>query len=148
MSIYRKSCALTLARKHNLKTALAAIRKFGANLRITEKGKPVALLEYPESLKTINKFNIKSRSSNITILEETFDGKVLITRPDPEQLKEQCEICKSTEGLELHHLRPVQYIPKEGRKALEIAAVARTREQITLCRKCHRYGIHKRKPQQ
>lgn len=76
VSIYRKSCALTLAKKHNLRTALAAFRKFGPNLRITERGKPVALLEYPDSLKTTNKFNIRSRSSNITILEEPFDGKV------------------------------------------------------------------------
>nr|YP_009720769.1 hypothetical protein [Ostreobium quekettii]QGQ61981.1 hypothetical protein [Ostreobium quekettii] len=108
ISIYRKSCALTLAKKHKIRSAVGAFNKFGPNLRITEKGKPVASLEYPDSLKTIGKFNIRSRSSDLAILEEPFDGKVWVKRTDPEQLKEKCELCGSDESLELHHLRPVQ----------------------------------------
>ncbi|BEI31809.1 putative groupII intron reverse transcriptase /maturase (mitochondrion) [Bryopsis sp. KO-2023] len=149
VSIYRKSCALTLAKKHNLRSAHAAFRKFGPNLRITERGKPVALLEYPDSLKTTSKFNIKSRSSNVTILEEPYKAQVFILgNKELSQLpvapKERCELCASSQSLELYHLRSVQYIPKEGKEALEIAAIAKSRKQITLCRECHRYGVHKR----
>ena len=90
VSIYRKSCALTLAKKHKLRSASAAFIKFGPNLRITQSGKPVAFLEYPDSLKTTGKFNIRSRSSNVAILEEPFEGNVCIKRTDPESLKEQC----------------------------------------------------------
>ena len=85
VSLYRKSCALTLAKKHKLRSAAKAFHKFGPNLRIMEKGKPVASLEYPDSLKTTGKFNMRSRSSNVAILEEPFDGRVWIKRTDPEQ---------------------------------------------------------------
>ena len=87
VSLYRKSCALTLAKKHKIRSAVGAFNKFGSNLRITEKGQPVASLEYPNSLKTIGKFNVRSRSSDVAILEEPFDGKVWVKRTDPEQLK-------------------------------------------------------------
>lgn len=73
VSIYRKSCALTLARKHSLRSAEAAFHKFGPNLRIIEKGRRVASLYYPNSMKTIGKYNIKaSRFNDVTILEEPY----------------------------------------------------------------------------
>ena len=73
VSIYKKSCALTLARKHNLRSAKAALLKFGPNLRITKKGKEVASLYYPTSLKTIGKFHA-TRFSQVTVLEEPYSG--------------------------------------------------------------------------
>lgn len=73
VSIYKKSCALTLARKHGLRSAKAALLKFGPNLRITEKGKEVASLYYPTSLKTTGKFHV-TRFSQVTILEEPYYG--------------------------------------------------------------------------
>lgn len=73
VSIYKKSCALTLARKHGLRSAKAALLKFGPNLRITEKGKEVASLYYPTSLKTTGKFHA-TRFSQVTILEEPYYG--------------------------------------------------------------------------
>lgn len=73
VSIYKKSCALTLARKHGLRSARAALLKFGPNLRITEKGKEVASLYYPTSLKTTGKFHA-TRFSQVTILEEAYYG--------------------------------------------------------------------------
>lgn len=73
VSIYRKSCALTLARKHSLRSAEAAFHKFGPNLRIIKKGKEVASLYHPNSMKTIGKYNIKaSRFNDVTILEEPY----------------------------------------------------------------------------
>jgi hypothetical protein len=56
----RKSCALTLADKHKLKTAAKAYKKFGPNLKISNpanKGDVITLF-YPDTLKTTNNFNL------------------------------------------------------------------------------------------
>ncbi|XP_024388226.1 maturase K [Physcomitrium patens] len=77
-SIYRKSCALTLARKHSLRSAQAAYNKFGPNLRISQQDAeddPVVLF-YPDSLKTTGKFNVHApRYSQVTILQEPFEKR-------------------------------------------------------------------------
>lgn len=73
VSIHKKSRALTLARKHGLRSAKAALLKFGPNPRITEKGKEVASPYYPTSLKTTGKFHV-TRFSQVTILEEPYYG--------------------------------------------------------------------------
>jgi hypothetical protein len=76
-SIYRKSCALTLARKHSLRSAQAAYNKFGPNLKVTskEKGDAVVLF-YPDSLKTSGKFKVGNpRYSQVAILQEPFEKK-------------------------------------------------------------------------
>jgi hypothetical protein len=56
----RKSCALTLADKHKLKTAAKVYKKFGPNLKITNplNQKDVVTLFYPDTLKTTNNFNL------------------------------------------------------------------------------------------
>lgn len=72
-----KSCALTLARKHSLRSAQAAYNKFGPNLKVTskEKGDAVVLF-YPDSLKTVGKFNVGNpRYSQVAILQEPFEKK-------------------------------------------------------------------------
>ncbi|KAG0612068.1 hypothetical protein M758_7G188000 [Ceratodon purpureus] len=76
-SIYRKSCALTLARKHSLRSAQAAFSKFGPKLRIsTPDSKDDVVLFYPDSLKTTGKFNIHApRYSQVAILQEPFEKK-------------------------------------------------------------------------
>ena len=51
------------------------------------------------------------------------------------------------ESLELHHIRPVQYIPNFFWDTLKRANIAKSRKQITLCRKCNRYAVHQIKPQ-
>jgi hypothetical protein len=77
-SIYRKSCALTLARKHSLRSAQAAFSKFGPKLRIStpDSRDDAVLLFYPDSLKTTGKFNMHSpRYSQVAILQEPFEKK-------------------------------------------------------------------------
>jgi hypothetical protein len=60
VALLRKSCALTLADKHKLKTAAKAYKKFGPNLKITDPLNPkdVTTLFYPDTLKTTNNFNL------------------------------------------------------------------------------------------
>lgn len=76
ISIYRKSCALTLARKYSLRSADAAYNKFGPHLRISQPDREGVTLFYPTSLKTTGKFNIRSvRYSEVTILQEPHDRR-------------------------------------------------------------------------
>ncbi len=73
-SIYRKSCALTLARKHSMRSAAAAFKRFGPYLRISEYGKEVTSLYYPTSLKTTGKFNTRDRRyCEVSILQQAFE---------------------------------------------------------------------------
>lgn len=75
-SIYRKSCALTLARKHNLRSSKAAFNKYGPNLKISEPDREPVVLYYPDSLKTTGKFNTMStRFSEVAILQEPYDKR-------------------------------------------------------------------------
>ncbi|CAK9262889.1 unnamed protein product [Sphagnum jensenii] len=75
--IYKKSCALTLARKHSIQSAAAAFYRFGPNLRILDdEGKEVTSLYYPVSLKTTCKFNPRNlRYSEVTILQEPYQKR-------------------------------------------------------------------------
>jgi hypothetical protein len=75
--IYKKSCALTLARKHSMQSAAAAFYRFGPNLRILDdEGKEVTSLYYPTSLKTTCKFNPRNlRYSEVTILQEPYQKR-------------------------------------------------------------------------
>jgi len=53
VSLYKKSCALTLADKLNLRTAAQVFKKFGPKLSIKDVvGKKTTKLYYPKSLKT------------------------------------------------------------------------------------------------
>jgi hypothetical protein len=60
VALLRKSCALTLADKHKLKTAAKAYKKFGPNLKVIDQQNPkdVTTLFYPDTLKTTNNFNL------------------------------------------------------------------------------------------
>lgn len=58
LKVYHKSCALTLADKHNLRTAEKAYEHYGDDLRVkdNESSNEFISLYYPKSLKTINSF--------------------------------------------------------------------------------------------
>lgn len=60
VGLLRKSCALTLADKHKLKTAAKAYKKFGKNLKVTDRLNPAktTFLHYPDSLKTTGSFKL------------------------------------------------------------------------------------------
>lgn len=59
VALYRKSCALTIANKHKLKTAAAVYKIYGANLKVTDPvKKKETVLFYPSTLKTTGNFKL------------------------------------------------------------------------------------------
>lgn len=72
VAFYRKSCALTLADKHKLKTAAAVYKRYGPNLKVREPLKnKEAVLFYPTTLKTTG--NFKLSNSRVTLSEVVMD---------------------------------------------------------------------------
>lgn len=71
VSFYRKSCALTLADKHKLKTAAAVFKKYGPNLKVSDPiKKNETVLFYPTTLKTTGNFKLKK--FNLSLSEKDF----------------------------------------------------------------------------
>ena len=144
VAIYRKSCALTLADKHKLKTAAKAYRRYGSKLRVSSPTSKKATVElyYPESLKTTTNFKIGAK----------YVGEWLLTN-DPIQgsYKQnpktadvcQYEGCMETSNLEEHHINPQINIPKN---LSPFSKSLRSKERVTvsLCKK-HHDEIHNRK---
>jgi len=63
-------------------------------------------------------------------------------------LADKCEVCGSTEHVEVHHVRKLSDLNRKGRKALPDWAkimIARRRKTMVVCRSCH-VAIHAGKP--
>lgn len=61
VALYRKSCALTLADKHKIKTSAKVYKIYGPKLKITDPiKKKETVLFYPTTLKTISNFKLGS----------------------------------------------------------------------------------------
>lgn len=144
-SFYRKSCALTLADKHKLRSAAKAFKKYGPRLIVRNKLKGVdeTKLFYPDSLKTNIIFkrgkldrNLKEIDTNI----EKIQGSYKINLPTSTIC--QYPGCHSKENLEEHHINPQSNI-KAATPFLK-ALKAKNRETITLCRK-HHLLVHNKK---
>lgn len=72
VAFYRKSCVLTLADKHKLKTAAAVYKRYGPNLKVSDPvKKKETVLFYPTTLKTTS--NFKLGSSRVTLSEVVMD---------------------------------------------------------------------------
>jgi group II intron reverse transcriptase/maturase len=60
-------------------------------------------------------------------------------------LADECELCGSTEKCEVHHIRKLADLNKEGRKEKPLwvqRMAARQRKTLVVCQECHQ-GIHK-----
>lgn len=70
ISLYRKSCALTLAEKYNLKTAAAVYKRYGLFLKINDSlnSKKSIQLYYPDTLKSRGNFRIGKPYINTQLL--------------------------------------------------------------------------------
>lgn len=63
-------------------------------------------------------------------------------------LADECEVCGSSENVEVHHVRKLSNLKMEGRKEkpLHVRIMsARRRKTLVLCRRCHR-DLHAGKP--
>lgn len=139
ISLYRKSCALTLADKLNLRSAAQVFKKFGPSLSIKDiTGKEVTKLYYPDSLKT--KVDFKRGQAKIYEFSDIYGNEIYGSYKQRSlTVKEKCEMenCDSSDNLELHHLNPQKNISKKL-TAFEKSIIAGQRKTITLCREHHK----------
>ena len=137
VAFYRKSCALTLADKHKLKTAAAVYKRYGPNLRVNDPlAKRETVLFYPTSLKTTG--NFKLGNEDVSLSEKVLDP-VQGSFKQNTKTSQSCQWpgCKKSEDLEEHHVNPVRSI--KGRKLSDFQLWLRKKERktITLCREHH-----------
>lgn len=99
---------------------------YGAELLIRDhKGKNYKL-DLKSSLVRINKFNIRK-----VLPYESFYRNIRTKDP----FEEKCSACGSTEGVEMHHRRPL----KSGKTDNTLKGIEKnlSRRQIPLCSECH-----------
>ena len=137
VAFYRKSCALTLADKHKLKTAAKAFKTFGPKLKISDpvKKKETELF-YPTTLKTTG--NFKLGKPNVTLSNTTMDP---IKGSYKQNIKSEktCQWphCDRTEGLEEHRINPVRTIKGKGLSEYQLWLRKKQRKTVILCREHH-----------
>lgn len=137
VSLYRKSCALTLADKHKLKTAAKVFKKYGPNLKISDPiQRKETVLFYPSTLKTIA--NFKLGKSDISLSEITTDPIEGFYESN-KKMAETCQWpgCKNTDHLKEHHINSVRNINSKSLSQYKIWLKKKARKTITLCREHH-----------
>ena len=137
VAFYRKSCALTLADKHKLKTAAAVYKRYGPNLKVSEPlRKKETILFYPTTLKTTGNFKLgNSRATLSEVIMDPIKGSYRSNKKTA--MSCQWPNCKKTENLEEHHVNPVRNIKGKGLSEYEIWLRKKQRQTITLCREHH-----------
>lgn len=137
IALYKKSCALTLAHKHKLRSANEVFKRYGPKLKVSNPlGKGTTELYYPTTLGT--KIDFKTRKDNITmelLNESPLQGSYM--QNPKTSLVCQFEGCKATEKLEEHHTNPLRNISKQL-TAFEKSLIAKKRKTITLCQEHHK----------
>jgi len=144
--IMQTSLLKTLAHKHKMSVTKVA-RKYKATVQTTHglrkcievqvqrKGKPNLIARFG-GIPLVN--TLKALAVNQQqLVRRRFGTTELIQR----LLAEKCEICESTENVEVHHIRKMSDVQKKGRKpkaGWKILMAARRRKTLVLCRKCHR----------
>lgn len=137
VSLFRKSCALTLADKHKLKTAAAVYKRYGPNLKVQGSvPKDFVTLHYPDSLTTTQTFKLGRRSPSLAFVDDLGSLKGSY-RSNP-KTSDHCQFpgCSVLGGLEEHHVNPQVNISNKL-SAFEKSLIAKKRKTITLCRKHH-----------
>ena len=141
IDIYRKSCALTLADKHKLKTAARVFSKYGKYLKISNNvGKEVASLSaWPLTLKTEGKFQRGKSAVSIQNLDENVSIQASYKTLSKEQGSDTCQYegCSAITLLEQHHLNPMINATRKGLSQYESSIIRSKRKMVTLCRKHH-----------
>lgn len=122
----RFSCALTLARKHKLRTMRKAFQKFGKDLTDPETGLG---LKVPTELK--HDFG----GPEIRKIDESLNTS-WYAKLTKSSLYKACAICKTTNQVEMHHIRKVKDVRGKIRTGDSTYAQwvgAYRRKQVPLC---------------
>ena len=137
VAFYRKSCALTLADKHKLKTAAKAFKLFGPKLKISDpiKKKETELF-YPTTLKTTGNFKL---GKHILTLSDNVMDPIKGSYKQNIKSEKTCQWphCDRTEGLEEHHVNPVRTIKGKNLSDYQLWLRKKQRKTVTLCREHH-----------
>lgn len=137
VAFYRKSCALTLADKHKLKTAAKVYKKYGPNLKVSDPiKKKETVLFYPTTLKTTGNFKLGKK--NLTLSGDVLDP-IQGSYKQNKKSEKTCQWphCDRTENLEEHHINPVCNLKGKGLSEYQIWLKSKQRKTITLCREHH-----------
>jgi group II intron reverse transcriptase/maturase len=141
--VMRRSLLMTLAAKHRSSVA-QMVQKFSAET-LTRDGprkciKLVIRREGKEPLvATFGGIPFKRKKDAALADEEVrpiFNPRTeLVVRLQADR----CEICESTDGVQVHHIRKLADLKKKGRTLdlYQRVLVARRRKTLVLCRKCH-----------
>jgi len=147
VSLYRKSCALTLADKLKMRTAAQVFKKFGQKLKIKDElQKTTTELFYPDSLKT--KIDFKKGKSDINVQNLCIDvDKLQGSYRSYLKTAQVCQYtgCYETQNLEVHHFNPQFNLNfQTNLTAFEKSLITKKRKTITLCRKHHLLAHNKK----
>jgi group II intron reverse transcriptase/maturase len=147
VSLYRKSCALTLADKLKMRTAAQVFKKFGPKLKIKDElQKTTTELFYPDSLKT--KIDFKKGKSDINVQNLCIDvDKLQGSYRSNFKTAQVCQYtgCHETQNLEVHHLNPQFNLNLQTNiTAFEKSLITKKRKTITLCREHHLLAHNKK----
>jgi hypothetical protein len=129
------SCALTLARKHKLKTVKKAFKKFGKRLKYTNEDGRKFTIYRPDNLKMLaidKRFKTNSKNIDVdTLLRQSWANSMTLS-----QFDEPCAVCGTTESVEIHHQRPVKDLRMKVRSYAQWAGGYK-RMSVPLCRGHH-----------
>jgi len=139
----RRSLLMTLANKHKTSVAVMA-RKFSSRL-ITEHGvrKCIQLIIRREGKEPLVATfgGIPFRRKKDAILTDGLVQPIFNSRVELLQRlqADKCEVCGSTDAVEVHHIRKLADLKRRGRPLDPYRQVmaARRRKTLVLCSKCH-----------
>jgi group II intron reverse transcriptase/maturase len=141
--IMRRSLLMTLAAKHR-SSVTEMVQKFAAKTPTIEGPRKCIKLVIPREGKkplvaTFGGIPFKRKKDAVLADDEVqpiFNPRtelVMRLRAD------RCEICESTDGVQVHHIRKLADLKKKGRTLdlYQRVMAARRRKTLVLCRKCH-----------
>jgi group II intron reverse transcriptase/maturase len=141
--IMRRSLLMTLAAKHRSSVA-KMVQKFSSETQTIEGPRKCIKLVIPREGKeplvaTFGGIPFKRKKDAAVANEEMLP----IFNPRTELIQrlraDRCEICESTDGVQVHHIRKLADLKKKGRTLdlYQRVMAARRRKTLVLCRKCH-----------
>ena len=132
------SCALTLAKKHKIKTLAQIFKKFGKELKYTnEIGKQYRIYR-PQNLRILplnERFNASNEKDVDILLKQTWNSSLTENK-----FEKGCVICGTFEKIEMHHIRSVKNVRMKINTYQQWSG-AFSRKSIPLC-KPHHIQLH------
>jgi group II intron reverse transcriptase/maturase len=149
--IMETSLLKTLAAKH--KSSVPKMKEKYSSTVMTPNGPrkclKVEIIRPDKQPLTVTFGGISLRRKKTAVLVDTLPKRVLFhTELEKRLLANECEICSSTEKVEVHHIRKMADAEVKGRASKPdwmILMSKRRRKTLVLCRKCHE-DLHAGRP--